>query len=138
MVKAERPLPFLDREDTRPYWEACQRNELVIQRCGDCRTWIWYPQEVCHLCNSWNIKWEKVSGRGRVFSWVVLRHPLHPWFADKLPLPVALVELEEAPSVRITTNIVDCPLERIHVGLPVEVVFQKINDQLTMPYFRPA
>ena len=138
MAKNERPLPHLDRADTKPYWDACKRHELVLQRCGSCRTWIWYPQEVCHVCNSWDIRWEKVAPRGTVFSWVVLRHALHPWFADQLPLPIALVELDDALNVGLTTNIVECPLERIHVGMPVEAVFKKISDDLTMPYFRPV
>lgn len=138
MAKRERPLPSLNRPETRPFWEACQRGELMIQRCADCGTDIWYPQTICHHCNSWNIQWRKVSGRGTVYSWIVVRHPLHPYFADKLPFAVALVELDDAPGVRMTTNILDCPMDKIHIGMPVEVVFHKINDQVTLPYFRPV
>ncbi|MCH8191772.1 MAG: OB-fold domain-containing protein [Chloroflexi bacterium] len=138
MAKAEQPLPDLDRPETRPFWEACQRGELTIQRCGDCGADIWYPQTVCERCNSWNVHWRTLSGRGVVYSWIVVRHGLHPYFADKLPFAVALVELDDAPTVRMTTNILDCPVEDIHIGMPVEVVFQKVNEKLTMPYFRRA
>ena len=79
-----------------------------------------------------------MSGRGSVFSWVEVCHPLHPWFIHQLPLPVALVGLEDAPEVRFTTNILECPLEEVHIGMPVEVVFEQVTDKLTMPYFRPA
>ena len=138
MSQVKQPLPLLDREETKPYWEAAKRHELVVQRCGDCSTWIWYPQQVCHHCNSWNVEWHRVNGKGKVFSWVILRHALHPYFADKLPLPVALIELEEAPEVRITSNIVDCDLDNIHIDMLVEVTFRDIDANLTMPLFRPA
>ncbi len=110
----------------------------MIQRCDDCGADIWYPQTVCYACNSWNLRWRKLGGRGKVYSWIVVRHALHPHFADKLPLAVALVELDDAPGVRMTTNILDCPLEEIDIGMPVEVVFQKVNADVTLPYFRRA
>ncbi len=138
MAKREQPSPSLDRLETQPFWEACRRGELVIQQCAGCLADIWYPQAVCHKCNSWDLRWRKVSGKGKVYSWIIVRHPLHPYFADKLPFNVALVELDDAPGVRFTTNILDCPFEELSIGMPVEVVFRKVNDQLTMPYFRRA
>ena len=138
MADYSRPLPDLNREETKPFWEGCRRHELWIQACNACDAYVWYPQRVCHRCNSWDLAWRKMSGRGSVFSWIELRHPLHPYFADQLPLAVALVELEDAPEVRLTTNILECPPEDVHIGMPVEVVFEQLTDELTMPYFRPA
>ena len=138
MPTPSQPLPFTERAQTKPYWEACERHELHIQRCNACGAHIWYPQSVCHRCNSWDLAWVKMSGRGRVFSWIVLQHALHPAFVEKLPLPVALVELEDAPEVRITTNLVDVPLEEIHIGMPVEAVFREMAEGVTMPFFRPT
>ncbi|MBM4405959.1 MAG: hypothetical protein FJ039_07245 [Chloroflexi bacterium] len=138
MAKNTQPLPDVTRHETQPFWEGCRRGELMIQRCASCRTWIWYPQDVCHVCNAKDLGWERVSGKGKVFSWVLSRQALHPWFADKLPLIVALVELDDAPGVRFTTNILDCTPEQVKLGMPVSVVFQKINDQITLPYFKRA
>ncbi|MBI3743184.1 MAG: OB-fold domain-containing protein [Chloroflexi bacterium] len=138
MTTITRPLPNLDREETKPFWEACKRHELQILVCNACKGYVWYPQRVCHRCNSHDLAWRKMSGKGRIFSYVVLRHPLHPWFADKLPLAVALVELADAPEVRLTSTVLECKPEDVRVGMDVEVVFQKINDDLTMPYFRPV
>ena len=132
-----RPLPHLDRLDTQPYWEAARRGRLVIQRCGQCRRWIWYPQRVCYSCRSSDLAWEEIGGAGTVYSFVVLRQALHPAFSDHLPLPVALVELDEAPYVRITANVLGCPVEEISVGLEVEVCFEEISEDVTLPQFRP-
>jgi uncharacterized protein len=138
MVAASRPLPNLERPETRPYWEATRRHELVIQRCADCQGWIWYPQTVCHHCNSWNLGWEPVSGTGSVYSFVVVRHGLHPWFEARLPFVTALVELDDAPGVRLTAEIVGCPPEDVLVGMNVVVSFEDVDDQVTLPQFRPV
>lgn len=138
MVSATRPLPNLDRAETKPYWEAARRHELVIQRCRDCQGWIWYPQTVCPSCNSWDLGWERVSGNGTIYSFVVVRHGLHPWFATRLPFVSALVELEEAPHVRLTAEIIECPPEAVFVGMNVEVCFEDVDDKVTLPQFRRA
>ena len=140
MVTTERPrpLPNLDRAETRSYWEAARRHQLVLPRCRDCQGWIWYPQRVCHFCHSWNLDWQPVSGTGTIYSFVVVRHGLHPWFATRLPFVSALVELDEAPNVRLTAEIVDCAPEDVLVGMNVEVAFEDVNDEVTLPQFRPA
>lgn len=138
MVANTRPLPDVDRPDAKPYWEATRRHELVIQRCGDCQGWIWYPQTVCHYCNSWNLGWEPVSGTGTIYSFVVVRHGLHPWFGTRLPVVSALVELDDAPNVRLTAEIVDCAPEDVLIGMNVEVCFEDVDDKVTLPQFRPV
>ena len=138
MVASTRPLPDVDRPDTKPYWEATRRHELVMQRCGDCQGWIWYPQTVCHYCNSWNLVWEPVSGTGTIYSFVVVRHGLHPWFGTRLPVVSALVELDDAPNIRLTAEIVDCAPEDVLVSMNVEVTFEDVDDRVTLPQFRPV
>ena len=130
-----RPLPELDERITGPFFEAAKRGELVIQRCGDCRTWIFYPQVFCHVCNSSALGWERVSGRGHVFSFTVVRHPLHAGFRDLLPLGVVLVELDDAPGVRLVSNLVDVPHSELAIGMPVEVTFRDVEG-VTLPMFR--
>jgi uncharacterized protein len=137
MTTDVRPLPDLDRAETEPYWEAARRHELVLLRCNDCRRWIWYPQRRCYECGSVSLGWEPIGGAGEVYSFVVLRHVLHPGFASRLPLAVALVSLDDAPYVRLTANILDCPAEDVYVGMPVEVTFEKVTEDITLPQFRP-
>jgi hypothetical protein len=77
----------------------------------------------------------KVSGRGTVFTWTVFHKVYHPAFSADAPYAVVAVELEEGP--RITSNLVDCPLEDIRIGMPVEVVFDDVTGEITLPKFRP-
>jgi uncharacterized OB-fold protein len=134
---AVRPLPDVDRELGAPFWESARRHELRIQRCQECRRWIWYPQHLCYECNSANLGWEAIGGKGTVYSFIVVRHGLHPYFATRLPIAVALVSLDDAPYVRLTANILECPPEEVRVGMPVEVVWERVDDRVTLPQFRP-
>jgi uncharacterized OB-fold protein len=76
-----------------------------------------------------------LSGRGAIFSFIVVHRPQHPAFLDDAPYNVAIVELEEGP--RLHGNVRDCANEALHVGMPVEVVFEAANDEVTLPQFRP-
>ncbi len=137
MVPAVRPLPQIDRPETEQFWEAARRHQLMIPRCQDCGRWIWYPQEICYVCNSRSITWQLIGGRGKVYSFVILRQALHPAFTARIPLAVALVELDDASYVRLTANILECPPEAVTVGMPVEVVFEDVTEDVTLPQFRP-
>jgi uncharacterized OB-fold protein len=76
-----------------------------------------------------------VSGRGAVFSFAVMHQAVHPGFAAEVPYPIVVVELEEG--VRLLSNLVDCPLAEVRIGLPVEVVFEDVTAEVTLPKFRP-
>ena len=79
--------------------------------------------------------WLRLSGRGSVYSWIVVHRPQYPAFAADAPYNAVIVELEEGP--RLHGNLVDCAADAIHIGMPVEVVFDKVNDEVTLPKFRP-
>jgi uncharacterized OB-fold protein len=81
---------------------------------------------------------EQVSGAATLYSYTVVMQAFHPWFVDRIPYVLAVVELAEEPGLRITTNIVDCPEEDLAVGLPVEAVFTEVAEGLTLPLFRPS
>jgi len=132
-----RPLPQAD-PDSRPYWEWARKHELRILRCGDCGTFVHFPRPLCWNCQSFNLSWERVSGRGRVYSYVIVHHPAIPSFADQIPYAIVVVELEEQKGLRVPSNLVDCPLDRIRIDLPVEVVFEDVTEEITLPKFRPA
>lgn len=130
-----KPMPIPDAE-SKPFWEACRARELRIERCAECGTPRFPPASLCPRCRSARHEWIKASGRGSVFSWIVVRHPVpRDLYASEVPYVVALVELEEG--VRMPTNIVGCEPEAIRAGMAVEVVFEDIGGDVTLPKFRP-
>ncbi|MBI2847623.1 MAG: Zn-ribbon domain-containing OB-fold protein [Chloroflexi bacterium] len=130
-----KPLPDIN-ELTKPYWDAAKRHELVIQRCSDCGHYRNPPSPNCPRCLSPNAHWPKLSGRGKVFSWVVFHRVYAPGFANEVPYNVAVVELDEGP--KVISNIIDCKLEDIKVGMPVEVTFEDVTDEVSLTRFRPV
>lgn len=130
-----KPLPTIVGE-TRPYWEACRRRQLVIQRCARCGEYQFYPRGICAHCWSTEVEWVEVSGRGTVWTYTVTYQNRTPGFAEEVPYVLALVELAEG--VKLFTNIVECRPPEVHIGMPVEVTFIRANDRVTVPYFKPA
>mgnify|MGYP001040349366 CR=1 FL=1 len=133
--KGQKPSPRID-EVNRPYWEAAKRYELLLQKCEECGYYRYPPGETCPSCLSDKLGWVKVSGRGSVYTWTVFHQVYHPAFKENVPYAVVAVELEEGP--RIITNLADCKIEDIKVGMPVEVVFDDVTEEITLPKFRPT
>ncbi len=127
-----RPRPAMN-QDTRFFWDGAKRGELLIQRCSSCGTLRHPPRTMCGECGS--LEWDTVraSGRGEVFSFVVMHHPPVPGF--EMPYVVALVALEEG--TRIVTSIPEVDPAHVNIGMPVEVDFLAFDDELTLPVFRP-
>ena len=131
----KKPLPRID-EETRGYWEACARHELYVQRCRNCGTKRFYARAVCPKCLSSDTEWLRASGRGTVYSFTVTHQNQAPGFREELPYVLAYVELAEGP--RMMTNIVGCAPDAVRIGMPVEVVFEDVTPEITLPRFRPA
>ena len=130
-----KPVPVLDVE-TRPFWEACQRGRLMLQRCMDCGHIRFPPTRFCSRCRSVKCEWIESKGHGRVFSWIVVRHPVpREVYAQEVPYVVALIDLDEG--VRIPSNIIDCKPEDVSAGMPVSVVFRAVTPEVTLPLFQP-
>jgi hypothetical protein len=87
-------------------------------------------------CFAMDFTWTKMSGKGTLHNFVIYHKPWTPWFKDKVPYAVINVELEEGP--RLTTNILDCPLDKIEIGMLVKADYQDITDEITLVQFRPA
>lgn len=129
------PLPALDG-DSRPFWEAAARGELVVQECGDCGRPRHPPRPMCPVCNSFTAAWAPRSGRARVWSFVVPHPPLLPAFSAYAPYNVCVVELDDAPGIRLVGNLVGEPGAAINsvdpatirIGEPVRVVFEPAGD----------
>jgi uncharacterized OB-fold protein len=127
-----KPLPK-PSPTSRPFWEAARRHELTLQQCGDCQAYIYYPRDRCPQCFSDKLNWQRVSGRGKVYSYTVVRRASTRSFADA-PYVLAIVELDEG--VRMTTNIV-APPEKVKVGMPVTVTFDDVTPEHTLVKFQP-
>jgi uncharacterized OB-fold protein len=134
MAEARRARPQPTPE-TRHYWEGAKAGELRLQRCDDCRHTYFPPRPFCPACASRQVSVFRASGRGRLFSYVINHRPA-PGFTA--PYAIAVVELDEGP--RLMTNIVDCPQtpEALVLDMPVEVAFQKLDEEISLPVFRPA
>ncbi len=132
------PLPAaaVDGLDTE-YWEAARRHELVVQHCRSCGGFQWGPEWLCHHCHSFDLGWQQVSGRGVIYSWERVWHPVHPALKEACPYLVVLVELPDAGNVRMVGNLLGDPLQEVAIGAPVEVVFEDHpDDNVTLVQWR--
>ncbi len=133
--KSRRPVPRVD-EESRPFWEACARHELYVQKCRACGRVFYYPRGFCLHDLTADFDWLRCSGKGTVYTFTVTHQNQSAGFRENLPYVVAYVELEEG--VRMLTNIVDCDPEQVRIGMPVEVTFEDLTDTVSVPLFRPA
>jgi uncharacterized OB-fold protein len=131
----DKPLPVIN-EDTAPYWEYCRKHELRMQKCQQCG-YIRFPASiVCPKCHSLEAAWTKLSGKGKVYSFIVYHQVYHPSYKDDIPYAVAIIQLDEGP--RMESNIIGCKMEDIKIDMPVEVSFNDVTDEVTLPKFKPA
>ncbi len=135
MNEASRPLPR-PTPDTQRYWEGCKRHELWLPFCLRCEHFFFYPRVFCPRCFSWEIEWRQSSGRGTLYTYAIQYRPQGPGFQP--PYVTAIVQLEEGP--RMMTNLIDIEPdpEKIRCDMPVEIVFQDMSDEITLPMARPA
>jgi uncharacterized OB-fold protein len=136
------PLPDRTCELTNTFWERAAQRQLAIPRCDGCGAYVWYPEPECPACNGETLTWVPMSGRGTLYSWVVVHHAFLPAFAGKVPFVPALVALEEDPAVRVVTSMVDCAPEDLVGDMPVSVVFRPmtfagVEGEVLAPMFRP-
>src|SRR5215470_17114691 len=107
-----KPLPRID-EESRGWWEALARHELVLQRCRACGTTRFPPRAVWPACLSSDVEWRRAGGRGVVYSFTVTHQNQAPGFREELPYVLAVVELAEG--VRMMTNVVGCPPDQVRI-----------------------
>ena len=122
--------PLVD-DDGAPFWEYAAQGELRVQSCADCGELRFPPRPCCPHCRSFTTEWRRVSGRGRIWSYVLPHPPLLPDYAEQAPYNVVLIELTDAPRIRLVGNLVSAagarldsvPAERIRIGARVQAVF---------------
>ncbi|TBL79850.1 Zn-ribbon domain-containing OB-fold protein [Paenibacillus thalictri] len=133
MMESNKPIPIADG-DSVAFWKGCNEGKLLIQHCQDCGSYIFYPRIVCPGCMSDHVEWIESKGKGKVYSYTVVRRsPLA--FSDDVPYVVAMVELEEG--VRMLSNIIHCSVDEVCCDMPVEVVFEK-RGETALPMFQLA
>lgn len=127
-----RPMPT---PETQHYWDGAAAGELRLQRCSACANVYFPPRPFCPACASRQVEVFAASGKATLYSYII-NHRAAPGFTA--PYAVAVVQLAEGP--RLMSNIVDCPQtpEALVLDMPLEVVFQKLDDKITLPVFRPA
>ena len=121
---------------SRPYWDGCREHRLMIQRCSACGVHQFYPRIMCSACLADSPEWVQASGRGHIRSFTVARHPVSSAYAAETPYVVALIKLDEGPTMM--SNIVECDIDALEIGQPVEVLFEDWSDEITVPKFRPS
>ena len=140
-VKPAKPLPPMD-DEIFPFWEGTKQHKLLVQRCKNCGA-KYFAASYCINCDvgfssPWanNMEWVEASGKGKVATFIVVHQVYNPAFKDDIPYNVAIIELDEGPLMY--GNIVDCKNEDIKVGMPVEVIFDDITSEVTLPRWKLA
>ncbi len=129
------PLPAIDAESA-PFWEGCRRHVFLLQRCSGCQAYRYPPAPICPTCLSEEWSWQQSSGKGTVYSYTITYQAVHPALMGKLPLAPVVVQLEEG--MLVTSNLTDVPPEEIAIGMPVEVCFEDVTKEITLPKFQRA
>jgi uncharacterized OB-fold protein len=121
--------------ESEPFWTGGERGRLMIHRCRSCARYFHPPAPACFRCRSMDVGPEPVSGKASVAAFTVNEHSWLPGFPP--PYVIAIVEIAEEPDVRLTTNVMDCEVADVHIGMPVEVLFEQWDD-VWVPVFRPV
>lgn len=130
-----KPLPPVTKLNA-PFWEGTKKGELRLQTCNECGQRWFPPSSHCPNCLSRDFDWKAVSGRGKVWSWVVFHQRYFKAFADDIPYNVTFVELEEG--VMMMSKLEGIEDDQIKCDMPVKVAFEEATDEQSVPYFVPA
>jgi len=113
--------------------------KLVMQKCGNCNTWVFPPRPVCGDCASEKLNWVQVSGKGKIFCFTIIREVVGTalrGFGPDIPYVTAWVDLDDGP--RFCSNVIGCPIDQVKIDMAVETIFEDSGDGVTLPKFKPA
>jgi uncharacterized OB-fold protein len=133
MSSISKPIPAVTPE-LREFFDGARAGRLMVQKCAGCGVLRFPAYELCSKCNSTKSSWVPVSGRGAVFSFNIMHQVYHPGFAAEVPYAVVVVELEEG--CKFVSNLISIKPHEIKCGMPVEVIFEKLSDEVSIPKFR--
>ena len=120
-----------------PFWVAAREHRLVAQQCADCGAFRMPPSAFCWRCRSQNVVWPDLPGTGTIFTFTISRHALTPAAADCVPYVIAVIELDGAPGIRLISNIVGVDVDSVEIGQRVDVVWDDVSAEVTIPRFIP-
>jgi hypothetical protein len=123
---------------TAPFWAAANEHRLAAPRCVACGQFILPPTGWCPACRCPDTEWVTLSGRARLYTYTIVRHPPVRALAETVPYVLAVVKLPDAGDVKLITNVVDCDTADLAIGQELEVVWHTRQDGVTIPRFRPA
>jgi uncharacterized OB-fold protein len=129
------PLPDVDDPVMRPFWDGARAGKLMLQREPATGAVHWPPKPM-YWKGGGRLEWFEASGRGTIYSWVVGHEPFLPAFRHRLPLVMVLVEVAEGP--RLVGYMVNVTPEEMRFGMPVRVVFERLNERVTLPVWEPV
>ena len=141
MTQQAQPPPItppLPQPESDFYWEKCKAHELWLRHCRACDNTYFYPRDICPECFSRDTDWVQSSGRGTLYAFTIVHRGPVPAFRDLAPYIAALVEVEGG--ARIPTNLVDIEPDpaNVKIGMSLQVVFDDLDDKISLPKFRPA
>ena len=135
-----KPVPVPD-EESRPFFDGARQGVLLLRRCHACSSFMSPTGGIgtplrprCASCFSADLEWAPASGRGALYSFALMHQVYDPAFADEVPYNIAVVEHDEG--VRMTTNVVGCANEELWIGMPLEVTFEHVSEEVAIPKFR--
>ncbi len=145
--KYNKPIPSPQGESDL-YWNKAEEKELWIRKCNKCDEGYFYPRDISPCCFSKNTEWVQCTGKATLFTYGIVMRAPHPGFVEDIPFVTAIVQLEEGPLM--PSNVVVDGIDRsdpelalneirqkLSVGMNLEVIFEKITDDLSLPKFRP-
>ena len=134
MTIIQKPLPQPNADD-RCFWEGCRKHELRFQKCTTCGLVRWPASVLCPNCHSTSTRWIMATGKGTVYTFAVHHRTYHPAFQNEVPYVTAVIKLEEGP--HFLSNIIECKTNAVHCDMPVEVSWEDINEEFSLPKFKP-
>lgn len=132
-----RPVPVPDQW-TKPFWDAAKNHSLALQRCQACGHFQHPPYATCLQCMAIDLRFEPVAGGGTIYAYTIMYHTGDKRFASVVPYASIVVELDAAPGALLAGNLLGAPYTEAKVGRRVEVTFERLNDDITLPQFRLA
>jgi uncharacterized OB-fold protein len=130
-----KPVPVVNTW-ARPFWDAAKQERLIIQKCSACGMHVFYPRIACPHCSSDDLEWVEASGKGTVYSFTVVEANAPSAFLGDVPFVVAVIRLQEG--VQMLSNVIGCDPYDVVCDMPVEVSFEELNDEFTLPKFKPV
>jgi uncharacterized OB-fold protein len=137
-MEIDRPLPQPMTPEAKPFWDGCREGKLMLPRCDDCGRAFFYPRVLCPHCHSRRIGWIQSTGRGKLHAFEIAHQVFQRAWKIKPPYVLAMVELDEGPHMMSNLINVEPDPRVVKCDMPVEVVFTKITDEVTLPLFQPA